>query len=210
VWAVDHLPNGRQHRMRTANVRHPAGWLCWRLSHWLNADGTARPSPSQERSESAERHRAYLARRDRELGIARRAAALRDGGGYETAAPSPQEPWTPPPRRRDREAAPVLAGWVARRGSGSSSAAGERREDASQPDQWTAAAESRAAGTGKAPAGPAASLARHVTQQHGVLPPEATRVCRPAGSRLHEVTEHGFVRGQAYETGNWFPQGRGR
>ena len=183
VWAVDHLPDGRQHRMRTANVRHPAGWLRWRLSHWLNPDGTARPSPSQERSESAERHRAYLARRDRELGIARRAAALRAGGGYETAAPSPQEPWTPPPRRRGQGVAPVLAGWAARRGGGSSPAAGERREDASQPDRWTVAAASGAAGTGKLARGPRRAPVCHVPQEHDVLPPEATQACRPAGSR---------------------------
>ena len=34
VHAVDHWPDGRQHRTRLANVRHPAAWLRWRLSHW--------------------------------------------------------------------------------------------------------------------------------------------------------------------------------
>jgi hypothetical protein len=35
TWAIDHAPDGRQHRHRLATVRHPAGWLRWRLAHWL-------------------------------------------------------------------------------------------------------------------------------------------------------------------------------
>ena len=63
VWAVDHLPGGRQHRTRLACVRHSAGWLRWRLSHWLRDDGTPLPTPSQARAEAARQHRAYLAAR---------------------------------------------------------------------------------------------------------------------------------------------------
>jgi hypothetical protein len=112
VWAVDHLPGGRQHRTRAANVRHPAGWLRWRLSHWLNADGTAMPSPSQQRAATAERHRVYLRRRDHELGLTARAANIRAMGGYETAAPAPQHAWQAPHRTSRTEAR--LAGWAAR------------------------------------------------------------------------------------------------
>jgi len=63
VWAIDHLPIGQQHRTRTANIRHPAAWLRWRLSLWLSTDGTTLPSPTQQRAENAQHHRAYLAAR---------------------------------------------------------------------------------------------------------------------------------------------------
>jgi hypothetical protein len=49
VRAIDHLPGGRQHVPRAANLRRPAGWLRWRLSHWLYLDGTAKASPSRAR-----------------------------------------------------------------------------------------------------------------------------------------------------------------
>jgi hypothetical protein len=86
VWAVDHLPGGRQHRTRITNVRHAAGWLRWRLSHWLGADGTALPSPTQQRTEAALRHREYLAGRERHVPLAERAAALRLAYSYDHAA----------------------------------------------------------------------------------------------------------------------------
>ena len=47
VRAIDHSPGGRQHFARAANLRHPAGWLRWRLSRRLNLDGTARASPTR-------------------------------------------------------------------------------------------------------------------------------------------------------------------
>jgi hypothetical protein len=43
VHAVDHWPDGRQHRTRLTNVRHPAAWLRWRLSHWLTSNGAPFP-----------------------------------------------------------------------------------------------------------------------------------------------------------------------
>jgi hypothetical protein len=91
VWAIDHLPGGRQHRTRTASIRHPAGWLRWRLSHWLQADGTSLPSPSQQRADAARHHRAYLAGRERLVPLASRAAALRRMYHYDRAddAPAP-------------------------------------------------------------------------------------------------------------------------
>jgi hypothetical protein len=73
VHAVDYLPGGRQRRTRLDNVRHPAAWLRWQLSHWLGPDGTALPSPSQARADAAARHRAEQAARHAEA--ARTAAA---------------------------------------------------------------------------------------------------------------------------------------
>lgn len=66
VHAVDHWPGGRQHRTQLANIRHPAAWLRWRLSHWLASDGTPLPSPSQARAAAAEAHRAALIARERD------------------------------------------------------------------------------------------------------------------------------------------------
>jgi hypothetical protein len=77
VRAIDHLPSGRQHRTSIANIRHPAGWLRWRLSHWLGPDGTPLPSPGQQRTDAARRHRAYLAARRAEH-AQRKAARLPD------------------------------------------------------------------------------------------------------------------------------------
>jgi len=53
---------------RAANVRHPAGWLRWRLTRWLNLGGAAEASPTQGRSAAAHRNRAYHKQRDSELG----------------------------------------------------------------------------------------------------------------------------------------------
>lgn len=133
VWAVDHLPGGAQHRTLAANVRHPAGWLRWRLSHWLNPDGTAMPSPSQQRAADAERHRAYLERRDRELGLADRAAAIRAALGYESAASAPQPDWSPPRCAVQRP----LTGWAAHRSAPQPTVTAHRTSP--QPDWWTAA-----------------------------------------------------------------------
>jgi hypothetical protein len=68
VRAIDHLPGGCQRVTRAANARHPAGWLRWRLSRWLNLVGTAKASPTRGRAAAAHRNRAYLKRRDSELG----------------------------------------------------------------------------------------------------------------------------------------------
>ena len=75
--AIDYLPDGHQHRQNLRNVRHPVGWLRWRLSCWLGADGRPLLSPSQRRTAAAERHRAYLAERERLDPLAGRAAELR-------------------------------------------------------------------------------------------------------------------------------------
>ena len=113
LWAIDHLPGGRPHRGSARYARHPVGWLRWRLSHWLLADGTARPSPRQEAAERARRHRRDQARQHAELGLPARAAQLRVLHGTETAVPAPQQPWTRPPARQ--AAGSRLAGWAARR-----------------------------------------------------------------------------------------------
>jgi len=55
TWAVDHLPDGVQHRHRTAGVRHPGAWLRWRLRQWIRPDGTIWPSASQQRAAYAAR-----------------------------------------------------------------------------------------------------------------------------------------------------------
>ncbi len=61
--AVDYLPDGRQHRYWLGSVRHPAGWLRWRLSHWIGPDGRPLPSPAQLRERERQRIRAEQARR---------------------------------------------------------------------------------------------------------------------------------------------------
>lgn len=48
LWAIDHEPDGPQHRLSAA-IRHPVGWLRWRLGRWLGPDGTPVASPSQQR-----------------------------------------------------------------------------------------------------------------------------------------------------------------
>ena len=63
TFAIDHEPGGRQHRQRLASVRHPAGWLRWRLSRWLGPDGAPLLSPSQQRAAAAAQQCAYLAER---------------------------------------------------------------------------------------------------------------------------------------------------
>ena len=139
VWAVDHLPGGTQHRTKTANVRHPAGWLRWRLSHWLGADGKPLPSPSQARAAAAEQHRVYLEQRDRELGLAARGAAIRAASGYqyESAVPAAAPAWTPPPAPHRGSAGPRLVGWAARRPAGRAAPQTEERTTR-LPDWWTA------------------------------------------------------------------------
>jgi hypothetical protein len=112
VHAVDHAPDGRQHRQRLANVRHPAGWLRWRLSLWLNPDGTARPSPGQLAREAAERRRAESAAR-RAGDTAAALAATPDSGGRAAearrmladASPSARAVIDRARARRDTEAA---------------------------------------------------------------------------------------------------------
>ena len=71
--AVDYAPDGRQHRY-SRDVRHPAGWLRWRLARWLAPDGGPLPSPSQVRAAARERDRQDQAQR---LADAQRLAARR-------------------------------------------------------------------------------------------------------------------------------------
>jgi hypothetical protein len=92
------------------------------------------PSPSQQRAVDAERHRAYLKRRDLELGLADSADAIRGALGYESAVPALQDDWTPPRRAGQRP----LTGWAAR-GMAHQSAVPAHRRMAPQPDWWTAA-----------------------------------------------------------------------
>jgi len=75
VWAIDHEPNGRQHRYRLENVRHPVAWLRWRLSQWLDGDGTPLPSRSQQAAEAHRQVRAEQAARRASDAAARAQAA---------------------------------------------------------------------------------------------------------------------------------------
>lgn len=63
IWAIDHEPGGRQHRQRLANVRHPAGWLRWRLASWRGPDGSPLPSRAGQLAAAAAAHRADQDRR---------------------------------------------------------------------------------------------------------------------------------------------------
>jgi hypothetical protein len=62
LWAIDHPPGDHgQHRL-SARIRHPVGWLRWRLGLWLAGDGTALPSLSQLRAAAAARASGEAAR----------------------------------------------------------------------------------------------------------------------------------------------------
>ena len=102
----------RSHEGATDQVRHPAGWLRWRPSHWLLPDGTARPSPDEAAAERARLHREQQARHHDEIGRTTMAARLRAERGGEIAQPAPQQAWTPPPGLRRAERS--LAGGAAR------------------------------------------------------------------------------------------------
>jgi hypothetical protein len=64
LWAVDHDPLGAQHRL-SAVIRHPAGWLRWRLAQWLGPDGqplaSAREQRARARAAAAADRAAYAA-----------------------------------------------------------------------------------------------------------------------------------------------------
>ena len=73
IYAIDHPPGDRgQHRLSAA-IRHPVGWLRWRLGLWLADDGTPWRSFTQLTAASRERSAAE-ARKFRE-----QTAALRAG-----------------------------------------------------------------------------------------------------------------------------------
>jgi hypothetical protein len=77
LHALDYGPDGRQHGY-SADVRHPAGWVRWRLSLWLGSDGLPRPSRGQQLAGKRAQIRAEQESRRRELQIAGRAAAAVD------------------------------------------------------------------------------------------------------------------------------------
>jgi hypothetical protein len=56
--AVEHKREGGRHNGWLRNVRNPAAWLAWRLSHWLDPEGKPYPSPSQARAAAAAELRA--------------------------------------------------------------------------------------------------------------------------------------------------------
>jgi len=141
-YAIDHHPDGRAHVGTAEQVRNPVGWLRWRLSHWLNPDGTARLSPAGEAAERARLHRERQALEHAELGIADRAARIRAAHGAAPDDPAPQRPWTPPAAlaRADRP----LVGWAARSGAPAPRSAPIPRWR--QPDpEWDAAVAAAAA-----------------------------------------------------------------
>lgn len=106
IYAVNYLPGGQQHRTRIADVRHPAGWLRWRLGHWLTPDGIPLPSRAQQQAA------ACAATPGLDPVHAARSRFLARLYGNESAVPAPQHTWTPPsaPQRRDRP----LGGWAGR------------------------------------------------------------------------------------------------
>lgn len=111
--AIDHHPDGSAHVGTAEQVRSPAAWLRWRLSHWLLPDGTARLSPAEEAAERARLHRERQALEHAELGIAARAARIRAAyGSAPDDAPAPEHVAGPSaaPRREERP----LTGWAAR------------------------------------------------------------------------------------------------
>jgi hypothetical protein len=63
LFAVDHLPGGQQHRRDMRDVIYPAGWLKWRLGHWLDDAGAPVASRSQR---WARIHQADVDRRGRQ------------------------------------------------------------------------------------------------------------------------------------------------
>jgi hypothetical protein len=74
-FAVDHLPDGRPHRRDLRDVIYPAGWLRWRLAHWLGPDGAPVASRSQRWAAAAAADRDRHARLRERLAAAAAAAA---------------------------------------------------------------------------------------------------------------------------------------
>jgi hypothetical protein len=66
-FAIDHRPGGAQHRRDWRDVIYPAGWLRWRLAHWLDDAGRPVPSRSQVWAAAAAADRAAAAARRAEL-----------------------------------------------------------------------------------------------------------------------------------------------
>jgi hypothetical protein len=52
-FAIDHHPSGARHRRDWRDVIYPAGWVRWRLAHWLDDAGRPVPSRSQVWAASA-------------------------------------------------------------------------------------------------------------------------------------------------------------
>lgn len=73
-YAIEHTPDGRQHRAPVRSIKHPVGWLRWRLGHWLT-EGSALPSVSQLRAAKHESELAEQRRRRAEYAAGRAAAA---------------------------------------------------------------------------------------------------------------------------------------
>jgi hypothetical protein len=208
LHALDWRPGGRQWRFE-AEVRHPAAWARWRFSAWHATDGTPGPSATQRRAAAAEAERRRQDQRRAERD--RRAALAVPASRYPAAAAAA--------RSQLAAASPAAAAVIARAAIG-------------QPAALRPAAAADAPAAGSVPAGTSlADLARALQdvrdpadraavtgawQARRAVPPEppeglaGSRAGAPnCGKPVHEVTEHGFVRGRAYETGNWFPQDGG-
>jgi hypothetical protein len=167
--AIDHHPDGSAHVGTAEQVRSPAAWLRWRLSHWLLPDGTARLSPAEEAAERARLHCERQAAEHAELGIVDRAARIR--AAYAPDDPAPERPVAPSaaPRREERP----LTGWAAR-----SSAPEPRRAPVPRwrPDpEWDAAVAAATAAVEAAGETPTSSPERSVTRPDlaGELPGES-------------------------------------
>jgi hypothetical protein len=78
--AIDHLPGGAPHRRGLHDVIYPAGWLRWRLAHWLSGDGT--PVASRSQRWAAGNARILAEREQRRAELARLAAAAVPPGSH--------------------------------------------------------------------------------------------------------------------------------
>jgi hypothetical protein len=66
-FAIDHRPGGQPHRRDHRDVLYPAGWVRWRLAHWLDDAGRPARSRSQAWAAAAAADRAAAAARRAEL-----------------------------------------------------------------------------------------------------------------------------------------------
>jgi hypothetical protein len=89
AYAIEHTGDGRQHRAPVRDIKNPAGWLRWRLGHWLD-HGQAALSITQLRRKATARQQAAAAawRAERAAAAAAwvdpapRATAIREAMGW--------------------------------------------------------------------------------------------------------------------------------
>lgn len=82
LFAVDHWPDGRQHRRDLTDVLYAGGWLRWRLCWWIGDDGQVLPSRSQQWAAANQALRRQQAERRVQLEAAA-AAAVPPGSHFD-------------------------------------------------------------------------------------------------------------------------------